>query len=415
MGTCYLGGIRVLSTIQQNNGQMADPLAGIKYALTVPGRLLIPSSIGVPAYWCASALSPWFVWVAGILVLGSLLTLALWRKPKWEPRFVVLGAAIIYLGYALPYVARAGLVKQGRWTESQLICQFGSRYHVLPLIGMAAVLAATLSGWRLIRRCDDRSGIPALVATLFGLALMALQSREIADHWSYNLRYPDQKATMSALDHVRRIACQEGISQTQLLRIVTPAIRPWNASVLNDCPSAFPLMKLVDAPQQVTWPRTDEEARALLQARLTLQERIALGSGACASINPMRPGDDTHTVAVARRLELERACEDRPGFYRSEGVPGLVKCEFDRSTDARFLILPGLQTSQELDIFLRDGQGRWRPGQFVRWLPSPRSDKNAVIDLSTMIHLWGEPITQIAVQFTRPGEIALEGPPRLLR
>jgi len=289
---------------------------------------------------------------------GVLLTLALWRKPKWEPRFVVLGAAIIYLGYALPYMARAGLVKQGRWTESQLICQFGSRYHVLPLIGMAAVLAATLSGWRLIRRCDDRSGIPALVATLFGLALMALQSREIADHWSYNLRYPDQKATMSALDHVRRIACQEGISQTQLLRIVTPAIRPWNASVLNDCPSAFPLMKLVDAPQQVTRPRTDEEARALLQARLTLQERIALGSGACASINPMRPGDDTHTVAVARRLELERVCEDRPGFYRSEGVPGLVKCEFDRSTDARFLILPGLQTSQELDIFLRDGQGR---------------------------------------------------------
>jgi hypothetical protein len=32
-----------------------------------------------------------------------------------------------------------------------------------------------------------------------------------------------------------------------------------------------------------------------------------------------------------------------------------------------------------------------------------------------MIHAWGQPLSQISLQLTRPGAIALEAPPRLLR
>ena len=89
--------------------------------------------------------------------------------------------------------------------------------------------------------------------------------------------------------------------------------------------------------------------------------------------------------------------------------------EFDPQADAKFLLLPGLKTDQEFNVVCRDGKGRWRPARYFRCFPAPRSDKDAVIDLSAMIHLWGEPITQITVEFSKPGEICLEGPPRLLR
>ena len=82
---------------------------------------------------------------------------------------------------------------------------------------------------------------------------------------------------------------------------------------------------------------------------------------------------------------------------------------------ARFLVLPGLKSDQKLEIYFRDVDERWRSARFVHWPPSPRSGEQPVADLERMIHLWGEPVTQIAIQFTRPGEIALEGPPRLMR
>ena len=92
-----------------------------------------------------------------------------------------------------------------------------------------------------------------------------------------------------------------------------------------------------------------------------------------------------------------------------------MRYEFEPTEDARYLILPGLKTDQELEIYFRDGQERWPPARFVRWLASHLSDEPPVVDLERMIHLWGEPVTQIAIQFTRPGEITLSAPPRLTR
>ena len=73
---CHFGGHGIFATARRNNAQMADPVAGLGYALTVPARLLLPSTLGVPASWCAVALPNTFVWGAGILALVSLATRA---------------------------------------------------------------------------------------------------------------------------------------------------------------------------------------------------------------------------------------------------------------------------------------------------------------------------------------------------
>jgi hypothetical protein len=415
LGACRLGGIQLPRTIRANNAQMADPLAGAGYAFTVPGRLLVPSALGVPAHWCVTALPAWLGWGTGTLVLMSLATLVFWRRVRYNTRLVLVGTAMIYLAYGLTYISRAGLVRQGRWTEYQLIYLMGSRYHVLPLLGVAAVLGAVLASWRSIRWCDVRPGLPALAGSVVGLMMLALQQSEISAHWTFLITQSDQQATMAALDHVGRVARAEGITRSQLVRIVAPALRSWNDAVRTDCPAAFPLMKLVEAPKQSGRPRTDDEARAILLAGLTYQERIALGAGACASVNSAPPGADLRVLSTARLVQLNRIRETNPGRYRSDEGPAFVRYEFDPTTGGEFLELPGLAADQDLIVYWCDSNSRWLPGLNLRWFPSPRRDAQALVDMRNLIHAWGQPITQIAIQLTRPGEIALGAPPRLLR
>src|SRR5262249_955247 len=158
----------------------------------------------------------------------------------------------------------------------------------------------------------------------------------------------DQRATLIALDRVGRVAREEGITRAQLVRLVAPALRPWNAPLLSDTPAAFSLMKLVEAPEEVTVPHTDSAARSLLLSRLTRAERSGLGSGACASLSSSLPGVDARTVSTSRCLELQNIREERPGRYRSDVVPGSLKFAFDPPVLARYLVLPGLKLDQDL-------------------------------------------------------------------
>ena len=392
-----------------------DPVGGLEHALTVPGRILWPSALGVPATWTAAPMSAWLRWGAGALALAGMAALAAWPRARWDRRLVLVGAAMIYSCYFLTYTSRMHMYKLGYWTEAELVYKFAARYHVLPLIGLAATVAALLSAWPMIRRCDARRGLPALIGTAVGLVMFALHAQEAAQ-WRWMLHASDQQATFEALHRVGVVARDEGISRGQLLRIFDPAYRPWNASVRGNRPYAFHIMNLaIQAPERVVRLIPDAEARSLLTTRLTTAERICLGAGSCPSAKPPRSLPDLQTLAVARRTEVSKASEIQPGRFRLTEAPSYIEYEFDPTTEAKFLSLPGLDADQDVVVAWQAASGEWRQCQSFRLFRSHLGDGDAVVELDRLINLPVRPLSRIRIYFTNQGELALDGPPRLLR
>ncbi len=360
---CKMGGVAVFYTDPSSALPKVDLVGGMGYALSVPGRLLWPSLLGVPVSSLIDPLPIWLSFGAGAMALAATAAMALWPRALWNRRLVLIGAAMIYSAYALTYSARMVMLKESRWTERQFLYQCAARYHVLPLLGLLAMVAALLASWPILRRCETRRGLPALVAAFVGLVVMFVQAGE-SSFWNCMLRQPDQRVTLSALHHLGELARDESISRSQLIRIFEPVWRPWNDSVMHDGPNAFHLMNLaVLAPEKAQRAVPDEEARALLVASLTPVERIALGAGTCASMAAVHPQSEARTLSVARPVDLREVTEFKPGKFRPKFDGAYIEFEFGSAPDARYLLLPGLAADQDVIVLLSDKPGRWRGGQ----------------------------------------------------
>ena len=365
--------------------------------------------------WRGRCRPRWFGGLVSCTLVATLFLVA--RSPSASRKAVLVGAAMIYCGYTLAYVPRVCMLRMGYWSELELLYHAVGRYHVLPLMGLAAILAAVIAACPLARRWTLWRGGRRSSARIVGLVMLAVQFAE-ASYWDFYLLPQDQKATFAALHRLGQLAREEGISRAQLVRIIDPVKRPWNEWLLIGRPASFPLVKLaVHAPRQVSHPLGDHEAPRPAQRSLDARERVALGADMCVSLNPARPGPGARTIW---RLHGNTTCTRRTksdqGGIATATSPAYVGFEFEPAPEARYLCCPASGLTRNSPFIWCDEKRRWRPGQGVRWLKSPANEAQAVIDLDRLIHLSVKPLSRIVIQFNGPGgELALEGPPRLLR
>jgi hypothetical protein len=410
-----LSGMSLMRSARTHNHGMAEPLTGLGYALTVPGHILWPSLLGFRPSLLVGLFPTGLRWGLGLAALGALLALIARPCAAWDRRLVLIGAAMIYPAYALTYCARAGLIRQGRWTEAELLYVWAGRYHLLPLLGACVVLASVVSAIPAVRRWDRSRLRPLVIGVLTGF-LTLFANREGVNDWRWMLVQPDQKQTLAALHRVGQLAREEGVTREQLTRVFDPVLRPWN-DPLRINPPYFHFMKMVEqAPINVARPLGDDEARTRLMNRLTEPERIALTMGAVYTLSASSPAADAETLVVGRVVSIEHARQVEPGHYRSETWPAYIEYEIDASPGARFLSLPGLSSKQDVRISWRDASGRWSSRQHVLWsaLPAASSPRSA-IDLRRLDNWPVDGSGRIRVEFTTPGELTLRAPPRLLR
>ena len=350
----------------------------------------------------------------GVAILIVLLGFIGWPHAPWNRHLVLVGAAMVYLGCALTLGAALDSSPKENGPKQRLIYEYASRYHLVSLLGLAVVMAALFF---LATNPQGRfqtwpAAVLGTVAGLLAFVAVAERSTPIGP-----VRHPDQKACMSALHRIGQVATKKGVAaDRQFDRIFTPSVRSLEPEHSDLGPlRLLNVMWLIEVPQKPARPKSDDEARDLVQTCLTRSERLALGDGACAYLRPGHPGSQAQTIAVARVVELNQIQESKPGHYHSDQPSGRLTFEFPAVAGPHYLELPGLETDQELVILRRDKHGDWRPRENLRWAKTSGAGRGAVIDLEGLIHWRGETITQFAIQLTRAGEISLQEPPRLIR
>ena len=204
-----------------------------------------------------------------------------------------------------------------------------------------------MSSSRLVLWSDRRAGMPEMLGAFVGIAIFAAHHQEIDDHFAPMLRHPDLKATMSGCTASARSRA-EGISRSQLDRIITPAVRSWNRGVLDWNRDQFSMLLLVEVPDMPVPCRSDVEARNVFLARLTRSERLALGAGSCAFLRPGQPGAMRSISRSRREFSLNHVHETEPGHYRVVQPGGFIRFEFQLTTGARFLVRPASTPTRKL-------------------------------------------------------------------
>jgi hypothetical protein len=375
--------------VSANVGQNAGVVPGLVAATRAPAAALVPALAGVrtlPATGLAGAALS-----ACSLAVALALTLRAARRADERPALLG-GLALIAGGYALTFCARAGVPGRAL-LETQ-------RYHLFPLLGLVLLLAPAL------RLASGRFRDPVVgcwAAAALAAVLLVSHHAEMRGRARF-LRFPDQAATLAALDRVGDLCADVGVTRAQVLAAfpsVEAAWAPGGRSVLvmlGRCAAASRL--------------PDPLVRPTLLAALSAPERRALcgGMDATPSLRPAAPSAET--VAAGRAVGRFRV-RDESGTPVSAGWPSFVEFVMvDPSPpDAHALTLTA-RTGGQLEVWWRAEDGRWSSSRSVRLRPPGPGSWS--LPLAALPHCDLAEVRRVRVLYHDPGPVALDGP-RLVR
>lgn len=216
LGTCLFlavyGMVHDRDVVASNVERNAGVWSGLVAATRAPAAALVPAVFGRKTLPTAGASGPVFTLLSAAAALG--LIVRAWKNPDERPALLS-GLALIAGGYALTFCARAG-------APGLLLLQT-QRYHLFPMLGLLLVLSPALR-WVFEPRRDP---VPRLwLAVALASALVATHRSELRGRARF-LRFPDQAATLDALDRLDLACAHSGVSRAQAIAALEPDSPAW--------------------------------------------------------------------------------------------------------------------------------------------------------------------------------------------
>ncbi len=348
-----LGGVPTTPGAAEGGPGRIDALAvGLVNAARAPVSVLLPGLVG--ARDLAAGLPTWLEIGLTLAATAALLVGA--ARSRGRARAVVPAAlALIFGGYALTFGARAGM------GPSDAVTLQVQRYHLFPQLG--AVLILALLARPIFDRLDRRPAAGRVAALALALALLVVHRPLVEQRLSY-LSFPEQKRTLTAIDHLSVICREAGITRSQALGALDPLHPSW---MPIDWYNSLGML----APGASSPRVRDEDVRPILLASLSLREREALFGGLDATPF-LRPDDGPRLDGPAPVQGF--------GVEPSAGPSGLPVAEKARrswSTGWRrpprsegsgpLLLLPGTAPGRSLELWWGERDGGWSETRSLRW------------------------------------------------
>jgi hypothetical protein len=372
----------------QRNMALAD---GLQCVARAPFVVLLPGLLGLQRLGIDDVLPPG---LDVLLFLAAVMLVLAWARRHPQRPLILGGLLLIVGGYLLVYPFRVEL--SGGGPALRRI----QRYHLFPRVGLILLLVAALPG---LRRLGDRPALARWAPPMLAVALQLLHAPTMSV-WSRFYAFPDQPATLAAIERLEVTCRRAGVTREQALRALDPIQTRWTAL---DGLNALRLL----GPGAAEGRIPDERVRSTLLDRLCLADREAICGGMDAT-RYLRPAHEFPAeVAVGRLTRSARGLGGRsPRFL----VPAFQEYELvaTASQPARAVLVPASRGGT-LELWWADRRGPWSPRRSLRWTNT--GDEEAVaLPLEHLPHWEATRARRLRVVLRRPGQVAL-GTPRLAR
>jgi hypothetical protein len=395
LGVAFYFGVcapfRVHGVLAQGVQASSNRWLGIVAALRAPVDVLIPRMVGIRDL---DLRMPRGLDLLAFLVL-LVVVLAWSLRSRLRP--VILGGVFLVLGgYSLIYPFRH---TEGAHSLLQV-----QRYHLFPQVGLILVVSSWL-GPRL-RRLDDSLIAAAAVPT--GLALLFLTI-----HWSplkgqaRYLRFPEQTATLAALERLEAFCKPLGVTRSQALAALDPLQPRW-----FPFPELNALAMLGPGASQSRLPQPLVRSALLSALSPTEREAICGGMDASRYVSAAHDPSTLELVAEARPTAMFRVHQASAGLLVGEGGSAFREFEFPASADRGSRLRLPIGVSE---VWWTDSDGRWTESRSAHWPADLLGGAQVpVLALDSLPHCRPEDVRGIRLFYKNAGPIAVESP-RLLR
>lgn len=392
LGTlAYLGvclPFRLGAILARSAAANVDGLAALRNVARAPAHVLLPSLIGLRNQ---EETIPVEVAIAATVLLLALVLSWAAQDPSRRP-MIACGLGLIVGGYTLAFGLRSAA---GSGVGIGVL-----RYQLVPMAGLAILVGSGLgsSGW-----LARRPGRGFALAAGLGGALFAAQFGTIRENVRF-YRWPEQPATLAAVERLGAACRREGITRAQCLASLPPVRKAWfdhdGTNALETLPPAALAARLTDA-----------EARRVVLETLGPSGREALCGGMEVDPEPPSGGGTVAVATPVRSFAVEET--GRVDLRSATGFASFL--EFDLSADlagARVLVVPA---TGPVEVWWSDEAGRYSEGRSVRWRVARSAEPaDGAVPLADLPHWDSARVRRVRVVPRRAGILAA-GPPRLLR